>query len=99
MNDWYLHLPPSPQPPITRIDFLGDCDGKVYSVAYWRDTYADGGEHWVAVCPELPGCMTDGATPSEAVANLNGAREDYIASLIEDGLPVPLPGSHRTVTR
>jgi hypothetical protein len=35
--------------------------------------------------------MAQGNTPGEAVANLHTARADYIAALLEDGIPVPLP--------
>ncbi len=46
---------------------------------------------YVAYHPELRGCMAQGYSPEEAVADLKLAREDYIASLLEDGLPVPPP--------
>jgi len=50
------------------------------------------GKPWfVARHSELPGCMSDGATPEEAIENLRHATELYIASLVEDGLPVPMP--------
>ena len=41
--------------------------------------------------PELPGCLSQGDTPEEAIANLRDARELYIRALLEDGLDVPLP--------
>lgn len=46
---------------------------------------------FVAKHPELPGCMSHGSTPEEAIANLRDATELYIESLLEDGLDVPLP--------
>ena len=44
---------------------------------------------WVAECPSLPGCISQGQTKEEAVANIREAIQAYIASLLEDGLPVP----------
>ena len=44
---------------------------------------------WVAECPSLPGCISQGNTRQEAIANIKEAIEGYIASLEEDGLSVP----------
>ena len=45
--------------------------------------------YWVAECPSLPGCISQGKTKSEAVANIREAIEGYIAALEDDHLPVP----------
>lgn len=45
--------------------------------------------YWVAECPSLPGCVSEGATREEAVRNVKEAMEGYILALEEDGLPVP----------
>jgi predicted RNase H-like HicB family nuclease len=45
--------------------------------------------YWVAECPSLPGCISQGATKEEAVANIREAIKLYIAALNEDRLPVP----------
>ena len=45
--------------------------------------------YWVAECPSLPGCVSQGKTREEAVANVKEAIEGYIEALKEDGLPVP----------
>lgn len=45
--------------------------------------------YWVAECPSLPGCISQGKTRQEAIANIKEAIEGYIVSLEEDGLPVP----------
>jgi predicted RNase H-like HicB family nuclease len=45
--------------------------------------------YWVAECPSLPGCISQGKTKQETVANIREAIEGYIACLEEDGLPVP----------
>jgi predicted RNase H-like HicB family nuclease len=44
---------------------------------------------WVAECPSLPGCVTQGDSREAAVADIREAIEGYIAALKEDGLPVP----------
>ncbi len=44
---------------------------------------------WVVECPSLPGCVSQGETRQEAIANIKEAIEAYIAVLEEDGLPVP----------
>jgi predicted RNase H-like HicB family nuclease len=44
---------------------------------------------WVADCPSLPGCISQGETREQAVANIKEAIQGYIKSLEEDGLPVP----------
>lgn len=62
-----------------------------YMTFVFRDTTTNGGSIYVAIHPELEGCTSQGDTPQEALANLEDAREEYIKSLIEDGLPVPLP--------
>ena len=45
--------------------------------------------YWVAECPSLPGCISQGKTKEEAIANIKEAIEVYIEALEEDGLPVP----------
>ncbi|MBU0609086.1 MAG: type II toxin-antitoxin system HicB family antitoxin [Armatimonadetes bacterium] len=44
---------------------------------------------WVVECPSLPGCISQGRTKAEALANIQEAIEGYIAVLVEDGHPVP----------
>ncbi len=45
--------------------------------------------YWVAECPSLPGCVSQGKTKEEAITNVKEAIRGYIAALKEDGLPVP----------
>ena len=45
--------------------------------------------YWVAEYPSLLGCVTQGATEQEAIANIGEAIQGYIAALQDDGLPVP----------
>lgn len=44
---------------------------------------------WVAECPSLPGCISQGKTKAEAVLNIKEAIQEYIAALEEENLPVP----------
>ena len=46
-------------------------------------------QYWVAECPSLPGCVSQGQTREDAIANIKEAIEGYVAALQEDGLPVP----------
>jgi predicted RNase H-like HicB family nuclease len=45
--------------------------------------------YWVAECPSLPGCISQGKTREEAIINIREAIQGYIAALEEDHLPVP----------
>jgi predicted RNase H-like HicB family nuclease len=45
--------------------------------------------YWIAECPSLPGCISQGAKKEEAVANIKEAIAGYIEALKEDNLPVP----------
>ena len=45
--------------------------------------------YWVAECPSLPGCISQGQTKEAAIANIREAIKGYIAALEEDDLPVP----------
>jgi antitoxin HicB len=43
----------------------------------------------VAECPALPGCLSQGKTRDEALANIKDAIEGYLASLRKHGEPLP----------
>lgn len=46
-------------------------------------------EWWVAECPSLPGCITQGQTKEQAIENIREAIRGYVGALEEDHLPVP----------
>ena len=50
----------------------------------------DGGG-FIAVAPELPGCMSDGETPQEALTNAYDAIASWIEGALEMGRAVPEP--------
>jgi len=45
--------------------------------------------YWVVECPSLPGCVSQGKSKEEAIANIKEAIQGYIAALEQDNLPVP----------
>ena len=45
--------------------------------------------YWVIECPSLPGCISQGETRGEAIANIKESIDVYIEALVEKGLPVP----------
>ncbi len=45
----------------------------------------------VAECPNLPGCISQGKTRAEALANIKDAMEGYLASLEQHKEPIPPP--------
>lgn len=44
---------------------------------------------WVAECPSLPGCLSQGKTKDEAITNIREAICGYVAALEEDRIPIP----------
>jgi predicted RNase H-like HicB family nuclease len=58
-----------------------------YSVTLYPDP--EGG--YVAQIKDLPGCLTQGETLEETMANINEARELWIETAYEAGDDIPLP--------
>jgi predicted RNase H-like HicB family nuclease len=52
---------------------------------------------FVASCPALRGCVSQGRTRREALRDLGEAIEAYIEALLEDGLPVPTEAGRETL--
>jgi len=46
---------------------------------------------FIAEVPELPGCMADGASYAEAVANAEKVIQEWIHTAQEMGRPIPTP--------
>ena len=44
---------------------------------------------FVAECPALPGCISQGTTRTEALANIKDAIRGYLESLREHDEPIP----------
>ena len=60
---------------------------KYEMVIYWSD--ADGA--FVVEVPELPGCMADGSSYQEAVANAEQIIAEWIDIAKEEGRTIPEP--------
>jgi predicted RNase H-like HicB family nuclease len=45
--------------------------------------------YWIAECPSLPGCISQGKTREEAVANIREAIGLCIEDMVEHGEQVP----------
>jgi predicted RNase H-like HicB family nuclease len=56
-------------------------------IIYWSDEDSA----YVAEVPELAGCMADGATYEEALANVNLVVQEWIETASELGRPIPQP--------
>ena len=46
---------------------------------------------FIAEVPDLPGCMADGATQSEALQNVGVIIQEWIETAQELGHPIPAP--------
>lgn len=44
---------------------------------------------YVAYCPALKGCVSQGASKEETMSNIKEAIEIYMEALVEDGMSVP----------
>jgi predicted RNase H-like HicB family nuclease len=56
-------------------------------VVYWSEE----DQTYIVEVPELSGCMADGATYEEAVANVQRVIEDWIETAHRLGRPIPEP--------
>jgi predicted RNase H-like HicB family nuclease len=61
-----------------------------YEVSLRRLTEEEGGG-WLASIPLLPGCMSDGETPAEALANLEDAKIGWIETALALQRDIPEP--------
>jgi antitoxin HicB len=52
------------------------------------------GGGFLATAPDLPGCMSDGDTPEEAVSNIQDAIVTWIEAARDLGHAVPKPSRH-----
>ena len=61
-----------------------------YAVRIERLAESDGGGY-LATVPDLPGCMSDGETPEEALKNVQDAITSWIEAAKEWKLDIPEP--------
>ena len=45
-------------------------------------------DYWVAECPSLPGCVSQGETKADAIANIKEAIEGWIETAKAHGQPI-----------
>jgi antitoxin HicB len=57
-----------------------------------RPLAEDEGGGWLITFPDLPGCISDGETPQEAMANGKDAVAAWLQAVKESGREVPRPG-------
>ena len=55
---------------------------------------AEDGGGFVATLPDLPGCMSDGETPEEALANVQDAIATWLEAANDLGHKIPKPSRH-----
>lgn len=56
-------------------------------IIYWSDE----DKSFIAEVPELAGCMSDGATPHEALSNVQVVIDEWIATATSLGRPITQP--------
>jgi predicted RNase H-like HicB family nuclease len=56
-------------------------------IIYWSDE----DNAFIAEVPELPGCMADGASYAEAVAEVEKVVAEWVETATEEGRPIPKP--------
>ncbi|MGI0014064.1 MAG: type II toxin-antitoxin system HicB family antitoxin [Nitrososphaera sp.] len=61
--------------------------GRYEIIIYWIEE----DDALIAEVPELPGCMADGQTYQEAVANAETVIGEWIETARDSGRPIPVP--------
>lgn len=56
-----------------------------------RPLSVEDGSGWIALVPDLPGCMSDGATAKEALENVEDAIAEWKQAAQAMGRPIPRP--------
>ena len=59
-----------------------------YELVIW---WSEEDEAFLVEVPELPGCMADGATYEEALANVQTILDEWVDMAHQDGRPIPTP--------
>ena len=62
-----------------------------YTFVVVHDVDVDGNQGWVAEVEELPGCISQGHSPEEAITRVRDAMSGWIAVALEDGVDIPVP--------
>jgi predicted RNase H-like HicB family nuclease len=59
-----------------------------YELVIW---WSEEDEAFLVEVPELSGCMADGATYEEALANVQTIIDEWLDTARQDGRPIPTP--------
>jgi antitoxin HicB len=65
--------------------------GLPYRITIVHDRDEEGNEGFVAEVEELPGAISQGSTPQEAVSSVYDAMAGWISVALEDGREIPKP--------
>ena len=71
---------------------------KPYTIEIYEDVTTTGEPIYLAIHPELSGCIAQGETMESAIKELESVTVEYIESLIEDEQPIPEPRVYYTET-
>jgi antitoxin HicB len=67
-----------------------------YRISLIHDVDDEGNAGWVAEVTELPGCLSQGSTPDEAVERVREAMGDWISAALKEGQSIPEPREARS---
>jgi antitoxin HicB len=62
-----------------------------YSIRIERPAGGDGGGGYLAIVPDLPGCISDGETPEAALKNVQEAIASWLEAAREWKMDIPQP--------
>jgi antitoxin HicB len=74
-------------------DVVAEYLARPYPISIVPQEGRDGGELWFAEVEDLPGCMSHGATPEEAVDRVRNAMGAWITVALDRGQEIPEPRS------
>jgi antitoxin HicB len=66
---------------------------RIASLPYAREVIPNSDGTWFAKIAEFAGCMTEGDTQAEAIANLEDAMIGWLETKLEDGDNIPAPAT------
>ena len=66
-----------------------------YELVIW---WSEEDEAFLVEVPELSGCMADGATYEEALANVQTIIDEWLDTARQDGRPIPTPRGRLSYT-
>lgn len=64
---------------------------KLLRLKYAVELAEQEGGWYFAIIPDLPGCMSEGKTPDEAVRNVEAAKAAWFEDALESGVEIPQP--------